>query len=358
MNRSTKSGFTLVELLVVIAIIGILIALLLPAVQKVREAARRATCQNNMKQLGLGIQDFLAKRRVLPSGCTVQKQTGTGWVTDVGYSSNSRAGWSWIVQILPQMEETAKYEELKLKEAGPLFEPPSAGGDTPHQRVMNETISALLCPSFGGHSHIDPLSETEAISNYKGIAATHKESLKMGTPQGQSANPLYGGQDPRIHPDGTMFPGALLNDKDFGSDGMSHTVWLCESKEQEAARWTVGMETIVHGLPPYVSYAPYTRYWAPQGFNGDYDEQSAISRDWSTYVVFDYDLDNYDDVLGDLGSATYIAVFGPSSDHAGVVFHTFGDGSCRSIAADMDVALYMFLITRNGGDPTGKFFEK
>src|SRR6187399_799803 len=75
-RRSTSTGFTLVELLVVIAIIGILVALLLPAVQAAREASRRTSCANNMKQLGLGFHNFENSRRKLPLAYTDQSQPG------------------------------------------------------------------------------------------------------------------------------------------------------------------------------------------------------------------------------------------------------------------------------------------
>ena len=99
-DRGTRppSGFTLVELLVVIAIIGILIALLLPAVQAAREAARRAQCTNNLKQIGLALLNYESANKVFPPGGLA---TGAG-----GY------GHSWWVRILPYIEQTAVYEKF------------------------------------------------------------------------------------------------------------------------------------------------------------------------------------------------------------------------------------------------------
>mgnify|MGYP003342975382 CR=1 FL=1 len=91
------SGFTLVELLVVIAIIGTLVGLLLPAVQVAREAARRSTCGNNLKQLGLACHTFLEQRRTFPPGAVG------------GYYD-----YSWIVMILPGIEEQRVYDSTRL----------------------------------------------------------------------------------------------------------------------------------------------------------------------------------------------------------------------------------------------------
>jgi prepilin-type N-terminal cleavage/methylation domain-containing protein/prepilin-type processing-associated H-X9-DG protein len=102
-----KSGFTLVELLVVIAIIGILVALLLPAIQAAREAARRTQCKNQLKQIGLAMQNHVDARRVFPTG-------GTGVYPNIAnYVSNGvpfgveKQGLGWCYQILPYMEEGA-----------------------------------------------------------------------------------------------------------------------------------------------------------------------------------------------------------------------------------------------------------
>src|SRR5262245_19266258 len=103
-----RRAFTLIELLVVMAVIAILIALLLPAVQMAREAARRAQCQNNMKQMGLALQTYLASNSVFPAGAI-----SAPWPTDPGTPENFYR-WSALAQITPYLEQTAVYNSLNF----------------------------------------------------------------------------------------------------------------------------------------------------------------------------------------------------------------------------------------------------
>jgi prepilin-type N-terminal cleavage/methylation domain-containing protein len=141
MNRwRGKSGFTLVELLVVIAIIGILIALLLPAVQAAREAARRAQCSNNLKQIGLAMHNYHAAFKTLPPG--VLAKENWSW------------GLSWWSFILPYTEQTAWYQQMKFIGDHPGWTWASTGnaganatGGINGTVWQNMRIATMLCPS-------------------------------------------------------------------------------------------------------------------------------------------------------------------------------------------------------------------
>jgi prepilin-type N-terminal cleavage/methylation domain-containing protein/prepilin-type processing-associated H-X9-DG protein len=127
-QAARSPGFTLVELLVVIAIIGVLVGLLLPAVQAARESARRTSCTNNMKQIGLGMHSHLSAKKRFPAGYIYESADHPGSVSSGG---NGPPAWGWAVFILPYCEQ------------GPLFDALGAttGGGIPKTKLMNMTTA-------------------------------------------------------------------------------------------------------------------------------------------------------------------------------------------------------------------------
>src|SRR5687768_7970803 len=123
-----KHGFTLVELLVVIAIIGILVALLLPAVQSAREAARRGQCSNNLKQVSLALINYETQRRTFPPG------------GDFGFKKSG----TWAAMVLPMLEQQAVYDKFNF--SVPVW-------DAQNVVAVQAIIPTYICPSDGSDSN-------------------------------------------------------------------------------------------------------------------------------------------------------------------------------------------------------------
>jgi len=362
-----------VELLVVIAIIGILIALLLPAIQAAREAARRSSCVNKVKQLVLAMHNYHDKYKKLPPSDHISVSGTT--VTEGILGSSATSGWSCWVDLLPGLEETNLYATLDTSASNPDGTSTQGAASTAVQNAKTALATSLqefVCPSFSGNPYVNPnVQPLEAISNYKVMAATNITSQAIATNPSTVTQPpsSYTQPDPTT-PDGACFPGSKLSFNNF-SDGTSHTIIVVESIEQRCARWTYGKEQALVGLPtsPYPTGAvtfsnqaqtgQTLQYWAPTGFTpGLYDDQSTVSksfRTWLNVTIIPSDKQTwYQDNSLDTVDATHYVTYGPSSNHNGVIVHGFVDGSVHGISNKIDVALYMALITRGLGDPIGE----
>jgi len=166
---SAKAGFTLVELLVVIAIIGVLVAILLPAVQAAREAARRMQCSNNLKQLALGVCNYESAHKVFPSGALFQ------W----------RA--SWLIAVLPFTEETVVADRLNpIEGAYPFWNTNYGTGYNNTQVLSNYSPPFLHCPSSTLPHFTDwSAPQLMATSNYVGVSGAVTNATTFNDPTGQ-----------------------------------------------------------------------------------------------------------------------------------------------------------------------------
>src|SRR4051812_34475359 len=165
MARSRRPGFTLIELLVVIAIIAILIGLLLPAVQKIREAANRMKCSNNLKQIGLGVHNYHDTNNYLP----VNYPPNGSW-------SDNDNSWGWMTQLLPYVEQDNLYKQT-IGGKNLAQYPPPLFTDLP--TIHATFVKTYQCPSDGNGNKLffdrnnGSTSAGCAPTNYKGVSGSN-----------------------------------------------------------------------------------------------------------------------------------------------------------------------------------------
>jgi prepilin-type N-terminal cleavage/methylation domain-containing protein/prepilin-type processing-associated H-X9-DG protein len=212
----TRPAFTLVELLVVIAIVGILVSLLLPAVQQARESTRRMSCASNLKQLALATQSYTdVEKHLPPSGLVEDKTLTFGSHTYPVYDQRSGPMISWAVLILPYLEESALYDKFDLTKS--ILDQPAYSSGPPAlpepPRPQETFVSAYLCPSDSalGRYYMDD-EFTDGLRFAKGN---------------------YAAYDSPFHSDlQLLYPGAFIANKGQKlsqvTDGTSHTISFSE----------------------------------------------------------------------------------------------------------------------------------
>ena len=353
-------GFTLVELLVVIAIIGILIALLLPAVQAAREAARRMQCSNNLKQMGLAVHNYIDAAKRLPSAATRGGvPTGATAYAEMIYPN-------WRVQILPYLEQTAVFEQCIVgRSYGNHTAATVSGGINVNGSTVNDVLTGLFIPAYGCPSSPNPKFPMSIGDNWHGTRehqgidyccvsgsfdpmATPPQDARgrtgivgtgvMGATQ--IARRAYGGDDSWIAANGLMCPNEYRDLAD-ATDGTSNTILIAE---------TSGMyETRTSDTPPrsmrYDIRPQYYGTWhagvsdlsvAAGGFSGGWCPGS-ITISWQ---INGKGIALFDNALADgTGTATppwLIPNTVMTSTHTGGAQVALGDGSVQFLSDTTD----------------------
>jgi len=360
-----NTAFTLVELLVVIAIIGILVALLLPAIQAAREAARRTKCVNQLKNIALACLNYESANKALPPGSTFAlKPDGSVYA--------SASGLGWTVLILPYIEESGVSEQTltiwdNMRKPGQNGQDAYSGTMDPINQKM---LPSYLCPSDGEL----PLQEEKYGStasskarkgmSYAGVLGSYWSRIGSAPTKSKESgkHSIWFNQNPTsdlLGPnnyDGLLIQHWRVSIKQ-ATDGLSKTLMIGERTYQIRA-WMIGAYSTGQQDPPSTSLSgkppspdgpqPTTAWFACKNVN----DVALLNHDPYTGCYI-----GHDNAAGDrppVGTATPRSVscnnlpFG--SYHPGVVNFAFGDGSVQSLDDKMDVKTYLAMASRNGQD--------
>jgi prepilin-type N-terminal cleavage/methylation domain-containing protein len=349
-----QNGFTLVELLVVIAIIGMLIALLLPAVQAARESARRMTCQNHLKQIALAIHNHHDTKGTLPAECS--------------YNTNNTEllpiGMNWRVRILPFVEKQNVSDIVNLNDPDVVNDvPPMTLRDLARYRWSSNRIPFFLCPSNGNDiADIQPTfsdngeTKNKHVSHYYGVPGAL--GIIPGTTDSYyhvaDTMTAYAAMGGRVvvgpHADnGTIIINGLLT---LGSilDGTSHTFLTGEISWSNFGghyEWSRGTMASAAGAP-MVSSKGIAYDWAI-----NYGRKKETTDTFSKTFLLPNgmpDTQNYP-VQGQNTAGSGVGGFG--SNHPGGCLFAFGDGSVRFISETTSSDSLLGAASRNGGEATG-----
>jgi prepilin-type N-terminal cleavage/methylation domain-containing protein len=337
-----RRAFTLVELLVVIAIIGILIALLLPAVQAAREAARRSQCNNNLKQIGLALQNYHDLMKVFPPailGCGRMNGGSAFPASFTGPNPYPVYNTTGFVMMLPQLELNPMYVQYNFNAPSSLSSPynyPIANGYTTSatsKLVYGKPTPVFTCPSDSSPADVAVFAPMATSNFYEAANGVARSNYLFNTgvyTDYALPYPWYVSQGGNVNNNMGVFgiDGAATLAQ--VRDGSSLTIAVGESKQGSKGKisvdfgpyWGAGLHTAVHGQTRYAPGAIAT-YKSP---NGVYS--------WTGPTDYFYSQINFDESLGQHLGQQYAWQWG--SYHPGGALFVFCDGSTHFINEDID----------------------
>ncbi|MCH2211050.1 MAG: DUF1559 domain-containing protein [Fuerstiella sp.] len=301
-------GFTIIELLVVISIIAILVALLLPAVQQSREAARRLTCKNNLKQIALAMHNYESASGILPPGY-IHKFGPSGSPQEQA----NHAGLAWGTMLLPQLEQTALYDQFNAKI--PVWD---VGNLSPRQTHL----PVFLCPSdvYSANTFVVRDETSSPVEQY----ASASYAANWG-PSDATVNL----DDTPLNSQGVFYRNSSTRVRDI-ADGLSNTLAIGERTNGP-----------IPGGTTTGGHAVFETAWsaAVRDVNDPADDHGHM-------VLFETQFRPNQPGGDDKGL---------SAPHNGTAQFALCDGSVRGISENIDGTLYNALATRSGGEIIGEF---
>jgi prepilin-type N-terminal cleavage/methylation domain-containing protein len=324
-------GFTLIELLVVIAIIAILVSLLLPAVQQAREAARLSQCRNNLKQIGLALQNYEGRHGVYPPGYVSGPQIPAMGPVDPQFNDAGQ-GWGWQTHLLPDLEQTAIFNALKL--SLPCYDPANAV-------TVRTPLNLYRCPSDAG-------GQNPAFGETVNVVDVNDQTLVVFGRSNYVANvgssTLWCSWPVTLEPNGALFRNSRVRVSDV-VDGLSNTVFVGErSSNLGDSTWPGAVPFSTHfSWPPFAGIGT-------GGTNRQYDGPGAFVGAHSGPCPYE------DPVVihppnSPLGHSDQM-----QSLHSGAVAGILmGDGSVRVIGASINLGIWAGLCSRNGAEVLGDY---
>lgn len=304
LSSPRRKGFTLIELLVVIAIIAVLIALLLPAVQQAREAARRSTCKNNLKQLGLALHNYHDVHNTFPPGNIYGSRNGTSY-----NGSNVRNGFGWQVMILPMLDQANIYNQFNFNWSY------SDSANSNNRNISRTPIPTFLCPSATEvkSPHTTEGPNGEHTLHYWGVQGPRGTNPQTGTAY-QIAYGYSGTDRGGWSTHGVFFFNSKIRFGDI-NDGTSRTFAVGE------ASWNGNDQR---------------RAWHRGGNDNDAHCLSArnISRPINEKVV----------------PTTTVNDTPMGSEHVGGAHFLMADGAVRFVSENINMDVYLSTSSRNGAE--------